>query len=247
MKVAIFEDELFAREQLKLNLKRMKPDYQVVCESDSLAEAIEFFSTSAQVDLVFMDIELADGNCFDIFSQTNVDVPIIFTTAYTDFALKAFKTDSVDYLLKPISEAELLMAINKFELRRSRSSAQLAADSNQLPAKRILCASGDSYSAIPIEEIAWLQSEDKYVFAITRQGERKLLVNTNLTAVSEQLSGPDFFQIARNITVSITAIDKVSKFFRGRLSVTLSAGHLTEKVTVSALRRDQFLKWYGGI
>ncbi len=243
MKVVIFEDELFARQQLKHNLLALKPGYEVVYESDSLADAIDFFNDNQKVDLAFMDIELADGNCFDIFERTHVPCPIIFTTAYTDFALKAFRTDSVDYILKPVTEAALLMAINKFELRNNR-----ALPSDQRPeVKRILCSSGDTYSAIDINDVAWLQSEDKYVFAITTEGTRHLTVSNNLSSLSESISALDFFQISRNCTVSFRAIKKVSKYFRGRLSVSLEAGKISEKVIVSALRREAFLSWFANI
>lgn len=166
MRIAIFEDEAFAREQLKRTIQRLRPNYQVVHESDSLADAIQYFSTIPEIDLAFMDIELADGNCFDIFSQANVNVPIIFTTAYSDFALKAFKTDSVDYLLKPIADVDLLMGINKFEQRRRSVDAMPSSFSP----KRVLCTSCDTYYSLPISIIAWLQSEDKCVIAITNDG-----------------------------------------------------------------------------
>ncbi|MCC8113339.1 MAG: LytTR family DNA-binding domain-containing protein [Bacteroidales bacterium] len=242
MRIAIFEDEAISREQLKRSLQRLRPDCEVDFESDSLADAIEYFNNSPTIDLAFMDIELADGNCFDIFDRTNVNVPIIFTTAYSEFALQAFKTDSVDYLLKPIADADLLMALNKFQLRQR----QVAVTAPMMP-KRLLCNSGDNYFSIPAEQIAWLQSEDKYVVAITNDGDRRLAVSNNLSAISKQLVDNDFFQLSRNYTVAIRAIAKVSKYFRGRLSVTLRAGSVSERVTVSALRREQFLRWYGNL
>ncbi|MCD8385859.1 MAG: LytTR family DNA-binding domain-containing protein [Bacteroidales bacterium] len=242
MRIAIFEDEAISREQLKRSLLRLRPEIEVDFESDSLADAIEYFDNSPDIDLAFMDIELADGNCFDIFSRANVNVPIVFTTAYSEYALQAFKTDSIDYLLKPIGDADLLMALNKFQ-RRQRQT-QVSATSAP---KRLLCNSGDNYFSIPAEEIAWLQSEDKYVVAVTNEGEKRLALSNNLSAISKQLVENDFFQISRNCTVAIRAIAKVSKYFRGRLSVTLRAGAVTERVTVSALRRDQFLRWYGNL
>ncbi|MCD8387933.1 MAG: LytTR family DNA-binding domain-containing protein [Bacteroidales bacterium] len=243
MKVVIFEDELYAREQLKRNLQRLKPDYEIIYESDSLVEAINYFNSVPEVDLAFMDIELADGNCFDIFERVNVPCPIIFTTAYSDFALKAFRTDSVDYILKPVTESALLMAINKFELRKGR----IESTEKKSEIKRILCTRGDNYSALDINDIAWLQSEDKYVVAITNDGVRHLTSSNNLASLSESLNAFDFFQLSRNCTVSFRAIKRVSKYFRGRLSITLSAGPVNEKVLVSALRRESFLNWYASL
>lgn len=246
MRVAIFEDELFAREQLKLSIKRLRPKWQLVMESDSLAEAVDYFNNVAEgmePDLIFMDIELSDGSCFDIFERAAVPCPVVFTTAYSEFALRAFRTDSVDYLLKPVTEAELLRAINKFESRKGEAVPAQAAVADS--PSRILCMSGDMYSAISTESIAWLQSEDKCVVVVTMDGKRRLAVTANLSAIENQFDERKFFRLSRSVVANVASIVRVSKYFKGKLLVSIRAGELSERVVVTAARRDAFLAWYG--
>ena len=112
---AIIENEEYAKRMLEHSISTLRPDYRLVFTSDNIADTVDWLASRADVDLIFMDIELDDGNCFDIFNQVRVDTPVIFTTAYDDYAIKAFKVNSVDYLLKPVKQSELQTALTKME------------------------------------------------------------------------------------------------------------------------------------
>ena len=112
---AIIENEEYAKRMLEHSISTLRPDYRLVFTSDNIADTVDWLASRADVDLIFMDIELDDGNCFDIFNQVHVDTPVIFTTAYDDYAIKAFKVNSVDYLLKPVKQSELQTALTKME------------------------------------------------------------------------------------------------------------------------------------
>jgi Response regulator of the LytR/AlgR family len=251
MRYAIIEDEQFSRQRLQLTIERLHPDYVLDFAGSAIAEAVSYFQGKPDVDLVFLDVELADGNCFDIFDEVNVNAPVIFTTAYDEYALKAFKVHSIDYLLKPIADSDLSLAITKFErLRRQGITVPDYKHINQLidgkdHSQRILTISGDNFIHINISDIAFFMSEDNYVYAYLTSGKRKITNFNNLAELEAILSNNDFFQLSRNITASISSIKSVSKYFRGRLLVRLAIGHDTMEVTVSANRRDAFLDWLG--
>lgn len=247
MKYVIFEDEMFAMQRLQLIVERLHPDYTLIYKGTSVAEAIDFFKQGPDVDLVFMDIDLADGNSFEIFDEVNVNTPIIFTTAYDEYALKAFKVRSIDYLLKPLNESELSLAITKFERLRNEqgavSSSTKASADNQ--AQRILIVSGDNFLYADINDIAFFISEANYVYAYLTDGKRRMTNFTNLQNLSSIVPQDSFFQLSRNIIASIASIKSVSKFFRGRLMVKLSAGNEEQECIVSSNRREEFLAWLG--
>lgn len=251
-KYAIIENEPISLESLKQTVAVLRPEYELVFTAESVEESIAFFQESPGVDLVFMDIELVDGNCFEIFGKVEVHTPIIFTTAYDTFALQAFKVNSVDYLLKPIHEADLERALQKHE--RSRKAGKEAASPAPLYSRlaqtvtqhRILTVSGDSYSFIEIADVAFFASEDKCIFAYKKGGGRKLTAMTNLSEVEHIVSRSDFFKLSRDLVVNISAIASVQKFFHGRLSVVVRAGTEERRVVVSMARRKNFLDWLGG-
>ena len=174
--------------------------------------------------LIFMDIELTDGNCFEIFNRININTPIIFTTAYDNYLFKAFKVNSVDYLLKPIMARDVEAGIRKFERNMMALDHKVI---KELQATihyrdRILISTGDIYKNIRVSDIAYFISEDKYIFAITFNGSKHITSFPNLTTLYETLDQHIFFHIARNTIVHLQAISAVSKYFSGRLKVTRS-------------------------
>ncbi|MDD7318957.1 MAG: LytTR family DNA-binding domain-containing protein [Prevotella sp.] len=252
MRYAIIENEHFALESLKKTIAMLRPDYQFVFASESVEDSIAYFNSRPEVDLVFMDIELVDGNCFEIFNEVQVAVPIIFTTAYDEFALQAFKVNSVDYLLKPIHEGDLEKALLKYE--RNSTAKPMAIDLSRLYDKvaenwqkqRILTISGDSYSYVETNDIAFFASEDKCIFAYRKGGGRRLTEMTSLSEVENIVRRREFFKLSRDIVVHISSIESVRKFFHGRLSVTVKAGEEQRDVVVSTAKRKEFLNWLGG-
>ncbi len=248
----IIENEAFALENLKHTVARLRPDYHLMFTAESIEDSVEYLLGKPDIDLIFMDIELVDGNCFEIFRQVKVETPVIFTTAYDDFAIQAFQVDSIDYLLKPIGDEALSAALDKLERLTSKQTAapdytsllrQMLQPANR---QRILLSSGDNYSYAMIDDVAYFLSEDKYVYAYLRSGQRRMTEFRNLAEVEEILDSSHFFLVARNIIASIESIGKVSKYFNGRLKVEVQAGTDRQEAMVSAARRQPFLDWLGG-
>ncbi len=250
MKYAIIEDEHIAQVQLQDMIQSFRPAWQLQMTAESIEESVEYLSVLHGLDLIFMDIELADGNCFEIFKEVKVDTPVIFTTAYDEYAIQAFSINSVQYLLKPLEERELHKAIVKFETickpqEKGLLYQDLAMKLNPYR-NRILALSGDHYVPILVNEIAFFLSEDKYVYAYLLDGRRRLTEFSNLNEVIANLNPNDFTLISRNVVTSIYAVKQVARFFKGRLQVTIAAGNETLEVTVSAARRQSVLNWLGG-
>lgn len=247
MRYAVIENEEIARQSLCAMVARIRPNYELAFTAESVAETVSALRVN-DVDLIIMDVELTDGDCFEIFNRTRIVTPIVFTTSYSEYMLRAFKVNSIDYLLKPVTPDDLAQTLEKFETIVATRAAPDYADfaSKASPRNRILTVSGDNYDYVLIEDIAWLVSEEKCIFAVLADGRRRLTEYANLTSAAETVSGHDFFQVSRSVLASISAVDRVSKWFGGRLAVTLHAGNATLRETVSAARRDSFLAWLGG-
>lgn len=245
IRYAIIEDNPFAVEHLKQMIMQLRRDWELVFSASSVAKTTSFLQSGESVDLIFMDIELSDDKCFAIFDHINTVVPIIFTTAYDSHAIRAFKVNAVDYLLKPVDTTKLLHAIDKFECLFPNVSANTASAVSDETTDRILTVSGDKYNYVNISEVSYFISEDHCVLAILGDGTRRMTNFPNLTELEATLTKKDFFRISRNVIVSIGSIIKVSKYFKGRLLVTISSGTETLDISVPASRRDSFLSWLG--
>lgn len=247
-KFAIIENEEYAAISLQKTIQRLRPDYNLVFKAESVEDSVRFFREDPEVDIVFMDIELVDGNSFQIFEQVEIRTPIIFTTAYDQFAIDAFKANSIDYILKPIAPEALLRAITKYETLKEKAPDYRTAFKAYPAAtrSRILTTSGDTYSNVEMKEIAFFTRDEKYIMAVLLNGKSRMTDFQNLTEIYEITDHNDFFQLSRNIVASIRAITKVSKWFGGRLKVDIKAGSIEESIIVSAARRQAFLSWFGG-
>lgn len=249
MKIAVIEDEQFARQQLEDIIRKLRPKWQVAFRAESIEECVEYFGSAPDIGLIFMDIELVDGNCFEIFRQVDISTPVIFTTAYDEYAIQAFSTNSIHYLLKPITEGDVEKAILKFEstaMPEAPTEYQRLGESLNRQRSRIMTYSGDNYIPVEIGNIAFFLSEDKYVYAYLKDGHRRLTEFLNLNDTMEALDRNRFFQISRNIITSIDAVKQVSKYFKGRLKVAVAAGEQQQEIIVSAARRQQTLDWLSG-
>lgn len=250
MKYAIIENEEFARRQLQQTVQTLRPASVLLFTAETVEESLEKLAEHPDVELIFMDIELDDGNCFEIFRRQQVDTPVIFTTAYDQYAIRAFKVNSIDYLLKPHESDDVAAALRRFEARTAPvipDYAQVAAALAPAPPTRtrLLVSSGADYYYVPVSEVAWLESEDKYVMVVLLDGHRRLTDFASLQEVAGVLPPASFFQLSRSVVASISAITKVSKHFKGRLRVELKAGERRRSETVSAARRPEFLDWFG--
>jgi len=247
-KYAIIEDEEYAALNLKIAVERVRPDYQLVFRSESVEEAVKFFQSGEEVDLVFMDIELVDGNSFQIFEEVEVRTPVVFTTAYDQYAIEAFKVNSIDYILKPVVTDAINRAITKFETLTEKTPdyGAFARTVSTSARRRILTTSGDTYSYMDLDEVAYFTRDEKYIMAVSLSGKNRMTDFRNLGEIYEITDHSDFFQLSRNILASIRSISKVSQWFGGRLRVELAAGDKEESVVVSSARRQAFLDWFGG-
>lgn len=245
----LIEDERLAREEIKRMMLRIRPDYRLCGEAESVQEAVECLKVSGP-DLLVSDVCLADGLCFEIFERSGTDIPVIFTTAYDEYAIKAFKQNSIDYLLKPIDEKELGVALAKFEKRAvagslSAAIERLKADMLGKQRKnRFLVQNGDSFRYIETKEVAFFYSEDKYVHLQTFGGGRHI-INHSLDLLEELLDGTMFFRVSRNCIVNIRAVVGSSRYFGGRM-LPIFKPECPLRVTISRSRVAKWLKWLDG-
>lgn len=251
MKVLIVEDELPAANRLAKLLLQCGEGIDIVNRVDSVEAAVNYFNTSPAIDIVFMDIQLADGLSFDIFEQVHIKTPVIFTTAFDQYTLKAFKVNSIDYLLKPIDEKELYRALDKYnELHKkqpvdfSDKMRQLMQEMNLVKYKeRLLIKRGQQLSYLKTEKTAYCYADGKLCFAVDFDGTKYLLEN-NLSQLEEQLQPDTFYRINRHLLINIEAVKKVHTWLGGRLKVDITPSTTAETV-VSRERVNGFKEWLG--
>lgn len=251
MNALIIEDEPHARAELKRLLNKVAPQISIVAELDSVTDACTFLASGKPFDLVFADIQLSDGLSFDIFNQINISQPVIFTTAYNEFAIKAFDLNSIDYLLKPIEENQLekaLVKLNRIKENYNNQSLMLSAEKLKelLNVKkeyksRFVTKIGDQFKYIGVDEVAYFNADDNVVYAITLQ-QQKVIVDYKMEELELVLDPKLFFRANRGFMVHIKAIQKVHKYFNSRLSLEVLP-KTEEPVLVSRLKVDDFLNW----
>ncbi len=249
MNCLIVEDERFAYEELKRMINKCRPGYSIVKWTTTVTDTILYLK-ECDVDLIMMDIRLADGSCFEIFNHVEVKTPIIFTTAYDEHAIRAFKLNSVDYLLKPFDDVELEKALDKFEnIFHSRSEIKDPRwIESLLPPReknRFLISSGDSYSYIETKDVAHFYSEDGLTFLHTFN-DRRHYINYTLDQLEGMLDRQHFFRVSRNCIGNVKAIKDVCKYFNSRLKLTFSPV-CPHEVLVSRVRVPDFLRWMDGM
>ena len=250
MRVVIVEDETAAAVNLVSLLRQTFPRMEVVAQLESVTDTVEWFSENEAPELVFMDIHLADGSAFSVFEKAEITCPVVFTTAYDQYALDAFRVNSIDYLLKPIKESDLRRAVEKLEhLTRagmgeySRRIGELVR--SQRGAQAFLVYVKDRIIPLKTEDIAYLYSSNEKVAVCTLKGEHFPFDRT-LDAVMAQLPEEGFFRANRQFVISREAIADISVWFGNRLSVNLSV-EVPEKVVISKARVPEFKRWISGI
>lgn len=251
MKALIIEDEPQAASRLVKHVLEIDPTIQFLNVLESIEGAVAWFKKNPSPDLVFMDIHLSDGNCFEIFNQVEIDCPIIFATAYDEYALKAFEHHSIDYILKPIKRTDLERALKKLERYDLHSNDELATggvteiDEESIGgARRFLIKVGAKINLIRLDEIAYFYSKDKITFAITRQG-RRFPLNKSLEALESELPNNEFFRINRKFIIHMDAIGSMSSHSKGRVKIELDPAAELESI-VSTERSPHFKKWLLG-
>jgi DNA-binding LytR/AlgR family response regulator len=251
MRILIIEDEAPAASRLTKLLKSIHDEIEVVGKLDSVEAGVRFLRAGENIDLIFMDIQLADGLSFDIFQQTEVKAPVIFTTAFDQYTLKAFKVNSIDYLLKPIDEKELEQAVEKYRrlyVKRegglSDKIIKLVQEMNSIRFReRLLIKRGQQLSYLKTERTAYCFADGKLCYAVDFSNN-KYLLESNLSQLEEQLEPNKFYRINRHLLVNIEAISKVHTWLGGRLKLELSPVTTAETV-VSRERVNGFREWLG--
>ena len=241
MKVLVIEDEIPAQEELVRILRKHFPNIEIVDIIGSVRDSVEWLRNNT-ADLIFMDIQLLDGCCFFIFDVVEVRTPIIFTTAYDQYALKAFKVNSVDYLLKPVDEDELVAAVRKMDYKYDNIRNLIESYIPTVRYKtRISVKTGDIYRFLLIDEVAYFISEDGFTYAVTNN-EKKHIVDYTISSLETQLDPKRFFRLSRGCIVSIDSIEKITAYFNSRLKVTLK-GRKNISIILSRVRVPDFLNW----
>jgi two-component system, LytTR family, response regulator LytT len=253
MKVLIIEDEELAVKKLQKTLLSVEPSVEIVGMADSIKNSVEWLQENDAPDLILMDIELADGQSFEIFNLTEVKSPVIFTTSYDEFALKAFKVNSVDYLLKPIQKEELQAALDKFKKTSVTGKTDISIDGlvKELQQKlqpkefrkRFLVKHGQKLVSIEVEEIAYYYSDGRLNFFKTKDN-KKFVVDYTMDELEDMLNPNDYFRISRSFYVSINSIEKIDDYFGNRLILGLKP-EVDKEALVSREKVTDFKKWMG--
>lgn len=233
--ILIVEDEKWASDSLQEQLVELLGDsfhtHIVTTVRDAISHLQQY-----RVDLVFMDIHLADGLSFDIFKTVKVPVPVIFTTAYDNYALEAFKNQGYDYLLKPFELEDLRAALSKVDFVFSKVDAPLAYKT------RFLVKFGNRLKTVAVQDIAFFMADDKILFGYTFEGDQ-VVIDDTLSSLMPKLSPDVFFQINRKFIVNINALQEMIKITRGRIKLQLSAQPKDIEITVSEDRSTDFQNW----
>lgn len=253
MRTVIIEDEFAAAQALKTLLSEVAPDIEIIRTLQSVEESIEWFSGGDTPDIVFMDIHLADGSSFAIFDRVNIACPIIFTTAYDRYALRAFDVNSIDYLLKPIDKSHLERAVGKIrninqrgaetqiESRLLEKLIKQMRDAVSQYKSALLISHKDKLIPLPVKKIAYIYTESKIVRAVDFD-ERETVIDQTLDELFSQLDPSLFYRANRQYIVAKSAVKDVSIWFNGRLSVNLSV-KTPERVLVSRANAGNFKAW----
>jgi DNA-binding LytR/AlgR family response regulator len=253
MKVLIVEDEDLAVRKLQKTLAAVDHTIEVFGVTDSISSTVEWLQQHPAPDLVLMDIELADGQSFEIFKLTEVKSPVIFTTSYDEFALKAFKVNSIDYLLKPIQQEELEAALDKFKKLKGGTKNDISLDSlvKELQQKlqpreyrkRFLVKHAQKLVSIDVDEIAFFYSDGRLNFFKTTDN-RKFVVDYTMDELADMLDPNQYYRISRSFYVSIGSIEKIEDYFGNRLILQLTP-MVDKEAIVSREKVTEFKKWMG--
>ncbi|HHB51833.1 MAG TPA: response regulator transcription factor [Saprospiraceae bacterium] len=251
MNVLIIEDEKHTANRLAQLLKQLDRNIKIIGFLDSVQAAVQWFKEDEEnPDLIFQDIILNDGNCFEIFDQIEVTTPIIFTTAYSEYAIRSFKLNSIDYVVKPYDITEIERALNKFHqfkeallLPEKNLLKQVLSTTPLTTRNRFLVKKGETYLSIDSRDVAYLESEESITFATLFNGT-KHIIDYTISDLSQQLDPVHFFQINRKIILQIKSVKKINTWFNNRLILQVTPP-LNKDVIVSRDRVKKFKEWLG--
>lgn len=250
IRVAIIEDEVPATRLLHSLVARLRPEWDIIVLPGNVEEAVQWFAVNSHPDLLFLDIHLSDGTSFELLSQAKPTSAVIFTTAYDEYAIRAFTVNSIDYILKPVDEQRLAESISKYETLIGRQSLQdgyLAAllDALQVPNKkfrtRFLIAGVGKFRTLEVDDIAYFYSENKVTTAVTHSGKEHI-VDMPLSRLEEQLDPDRFFRANRQVLLCVGSIAHIEPYFSGKVSVAVRPPH-KENISISEDKVTAFKTW----
>ena len=247
-KVLIIEDEQPAAKRLEKMLAEIAPDFEIMHRCDSIESSINYIQSGAKPDLLFLDIQLGDGLSFDIFKQVEINCLIIFTTAYDQFAIRAFELNSIDYILKPVSKEKLEISIEKFrKLHHNNSLTDWSALANLLEKgkreykQRFLVYVGEHLHSVQTTDIAYFYSVEKSTFLVTQTG-KSFSIDFSLDKLEELVSDKEFFRINRNYLIEFKSIKKINILSKSRIKLLINP-QTSEEILVSTPRTHDFRTW----
>jgi DNA-binding LytR/AlgR family response regulator len=249
MKVLVVEDEPLAAEKIIDYINELVPDAAAEGPITNIEEGILWFENHDEPDVIISDIMLADGLCFDIYNSIHIKCPVIFTTAYDEYAIRAFEVNSVDYLLKPISKDKLKASLNKITTLAGKTQedidfnklADLLRQTSKTYKSRFLVKIGQKIKAIPTNKIAYFFTQDKLSFIVSHQGE-KFPVDNSLEEIDAMVDPNYFFRINRKYVVHIEAVKEIHPYFKGRLKLKLKP-EVDEDIVISSEKTPSFKSW----
>ncbi|NND94626.1 MAG: response regulator transcription factor [Flavobacteriales bacterium] len=251
MKAIILEDESRAAKRLQRLIEEIDNEIQILEVLESVRGALGYFQNNTNLDVIFADIQLADGLSFELFEQIKPDCPVIFTTAYDQYAIKAFKNNGIDYLLKPIDEEELEKAIAKLkamtQVPKLADLMALAAQLNtgkKVSRSRFMVKIGSKLRSITIEEVAMFYSENKGTYIQTKEG-RNYLIDSALEKLEDEVDDSLFFRISRKYMVNIDSVEEMVLWSNSRLKLKIQ-GSTDEEIVVARERTKDFKSWMDG-
>jgi DNA-binding LytR/AlgR family response regulator len=249
MKIIIIEDELKAAKSLSNLITKIRPKAQVIANLQSVDDAVQYFSENESPDLIFMDIQLSDGLSFEIFQSVKISCPVIFCTAYGEYAMDAIKANGIDYLLKPFSQEDLQNAFEKVEQFQNFFQQNKLPDMNELlkrigpdeGKKSFLVFKHNKYTTVPTEQIAFIYIRNDSPTIMTMKEEEYTLTQS-LDTLQSQLSSSQFFRLNRQYLVNFSAIKEVEHYFDRKLFVKLVVPS-PEKLLIGKEKTTAFLNW----
>jgi len=250
MKILIIEDEQAAARRLQKLLSEIDATHEVVGVLSSIESSVDWLNVNPSPDLILMDIHLADGSSFEIFDKVSIQTPVIFATAYDEYALKAFKVNAIDYLLKPIKQAELENALNKVagNVKKEDANNDLIHKLEEAglirKSKRILVRMGQSIKLVDLDQVSYFYSKDKISFAVL-PGNKRYPLDQSLDQIEHMVDPLHFFRINRQFIVKMEAIDEMVAYSKSRVKLKLNPP-TEEDAIVSKERSPEFKRWLIG-
>lgn len=248
MNILIIEDEYHTAERLESIILNYNENYSIVAKLSSVEDSIAWFSNNKMPDIIFQDISLSDGECFEIYDQLDIDVPIIFTTAYSEYALQAFKLNSIDYIVKPYNKEDIDKVFEKLKSFKNIFKAsdkeilqELVFQKSSKIKNRFLIKLGDKYDYIKSKNIMYAFYDQGITFVLDFN-KKKYPLDYSLTELENVLDSQLFFRINRKFIINVNSIRKISNWFNGRLKLKIEPD-IDDEIIVSRERVKEFKNW----